>query len=126
MKIKSILVVDDSEAEQFLTTLAIKRFDENITVMEAYDGAEALEILATSSTQPDLILLDVNMPGMSGIEFLEHYNSQQNQSHVIVMLTSSDQTRDKAQCEKYPFVRKYITKPLTDQHLIDTEVFFNL
>jgi len=107
------MVVDDSEGDQMLTKIIIEDFDSAITVLQAYDGREALDMLLTaSSVKPDIIFLDVNMPGMGGHEFLEEYNKLEDTSIVVLMLTSSDQEIDKQKSLQYSFVKRYIQKPV--------------
>lgn len=117
MKLKTLLVVDDDAGDRFITEVVVKRYSEEIRILTALDGAEALEILKSSPIKPDVILLDINMPGMNGHEFLECYNEQEEQCCVVVMLTSSAQQVDKDQCAVYSFVKSYIEKPLEIEDL---------
>jgi CheY-like chemotaxis protein len=117
VKIKSVLIVDDSESDQMLAELAITAFDNTIQILKAYDGEEALDILSTAKLQPDVIFLDINMPGIDGHEFLELYNQQQDKNHLVIILTSSSHSKDKERCLTYPFVKKYAVKPLNSEIL---------
>ena len=117
MKIRSILIVDDNEGDQFLAEHAIKEFDASIAVSHAYDGAEALDLLNNSVSKPDLIVLDINMPGMNGIEFLDAYCRPNDDAAVVVMLSSSDQEKDIKACNAYNCVKDYFTKPLSIEYL---------
>ncbi len=74
MKLKTVLIVDDSKASQHLTKYAIEFFDPTIEVLQAYDGKEALELLATLEKQPDLIFLDINMPAIKGLQCLATFS----------------------------------------------------
>ena len=112
MSISSIMIVDDSESDQFLTKIVIEKFDDSIEISQAYDGEEALEQLRAMDQQPEIILLDINMPRMNGFEFLEKYNSWEHRAKVIAMLTSSDQEKDQEQSKKFDCVKTYILKPL--------------
>lgn len=112
MDIKLAMIIDDSESDQFLASNEIKRFDENIEIMQAYDGVEALEMLAASNDKPDVIFLDINMPRMNGLEFLEEYSKLEEQSPVIAMLTSSDVSRDREQAMSFKCVKDYFLKLL--------------
>ena len=67
---RRVLVVDDSDADQFLSKLMIRRFDPSIQVLQAYDGREALAVLDAMEEPPDAVFLDINMPVMNGHEFL--------------------------------------------------------
>lgn len=117
--IQSILIIDDSPADQLLTQMTIESYSKDIKILQAYDGREGLDILAAEATPPDAILLDINMPGMNGHEFLEEYSKQENPSCVVVMLTSSVQQQDKKKCMKFDFVKRYFDKPLELAHLDD-------
>lgn len=111
---KTILIVDDSEGDQFYTGLIFEAECEGILILSAYDGQEALNVLKKHKDKPpDLILLDINMPRMNGHEFLtEHAKNTGDEIPVIVMLTSSDQERDKEQALAYACVKDYLLKPL--------------
>lgn len=117
MNIKSFMIIDDSEGDQFLAKDAIKHFDSNIEVLQAYDGQEALEILRGLPQQPDVIFLDINMPRMNGHEFLAEYETWENSTVVVIMLTSSDQERDREKSMAYRCVKQYFTKPLDSSTL---------
>lgn len=112
MIVSKIMIIDDSEPDQFLTKISIEKFDSTIEILQAYDGKEALESLKDENTQPDIILLDINMPVMDGHEFLEHYSKRENQQTVVIMLTSSDQKEDKEKSIVYDCVKQYFTKPV--------------
>lgn len=117
---KNILLIDDSEAEQFLYKSIVEVFDPSITVTPAYDGQEALDILGAGDIDFDAILVDINMPRLNGFEFLDIYqeNFKHKHEHVIVaMVTSSSQSSDKEKALSYPVVSKYFEKPLTTSHL---------
>lgn len=117
MNIDSILVVDDSEADQLITELTIQKYDASITIHKAYDGHEALDFLSTCKKHPTLIILDINMPAMNGFEFLEEYEKKDYTSAVVAMLSSSDQARDREKAASFNVVKKYIVKPLTVEDL---------
>lgn len=119
MDIHSILIVDDSESDHFLTQDVIEDFDPNISILHAYDGQEALDILEKLTQTGNLvILLDINMPGMNGLEFLEEYAKCDYSSVVVTMLTSSEQETDKKTSLAYPFVKNYFVKPLDESDLL--------
>ncbi len=117
MKIKRILLVDDNETDQFVHEAVIEQFDPDIEILKAYDGQEALDILSDSDQQPNIILLDINMPGMNGFEFLEEYSQDPNTSIVIAMISSSEQRSDQERALAYDCVSNYFVKPLKVSHL---------
>ena len=52
---QKVLIVDDSESDQFIAKFTIEEFDENIEVLQTYNGQEALELLDQMNEQPDVI-----------------------------------------------------------------------
>lgn len=119
MEITKIMIIDDSEADQFMAVEAIEEFDENIEILQAYDGQEALTALETLDSQPDLIFLDINMPLMNGHEFLAEYTGKKHHNAVIVMLTSSMQEKDKERAISFACVKNYVEKPLVLDNIKD-------
>ncbi len=113
MMLSSVMIIEDNEADQFISRLELERHCPGVRVLTAYDGIEALELLAQIDRDPEVIFLDINMPRMNGHEFLSVYSKQypQHQSEVII-LTSSDQTRDKNNTAQYECVKDYWLKPL--------------
>lgn len=114
---RSIMIIDDSEADQFFAKLEIEKFDPAINIVQAYDGLEALETLKKAEVQPDVIFLDINMPRMTGHEFLEAYEKQSRKTSVVIMLSSSNLDIDKDRALRHACVREYIEKPLDSQCL---------
>lgn len=110
--IQTVLMIDDNQADHIIANEAISSYDPNIVLLSAYDGAEGLALLERGMEKPDLILLDINMPGMDGHEFLKEYSKRDDTSTVIIMLTTSDQTSDKEKCLAYDFVYEYVIKPI--------------
>ena len=111
------MIVDDNEPDQFLSKYIVEQFAPTAEILQAYDGLEALEILDTLDQQPDIILLDINMPRMNGHEFLEEYDQRENNGSVVVMLTSSALGVDKDRALSFGCVKKYLTKPLNEEAL---------
>lgn len=122
-KINKVLVVDDSESDYIIAEVAIMEYDPEVEVLHAKDGQEALDILDQLEVVPDVILLDINMPGMNGYEFLEVYMEKDYDSSIVTMLSTSDQDEDKERCLKYSFVNVYIVKPLEKEDLVTIEKF---
>ncbi len=80
-----ILIAEDEKALNDAYVLILKRAGH--TVESALDGAEALKICETF--EPDLILLDLRMPHIGGIEFLKKYNIAENHPKVKVIIFSN-------------------------------------
>ena len=123
-KLTSVLLVDDDSTTNYLNSLLFKRLDITQHLFVAENGREALATLsqtcpAPSASCPALILLDINMPVMNGIEFLEAYQHlplAQRQAIVVVLLTTSVSPRDLTRVESLP-IAGTLTKPLTESKL---------
>ncbi|UOQ64391.1 response regulator [Hymenobacter volaticus] len=118
-KLPSILLVDDDSTTNFLNELLLKSLGVADQLLIAQNGREALTTLNQAS--PSLIQLDVNMPVMNGIEFLESYvqlPQEQRQAIVVVMLTTSLHSRDLERVQELP-IAGLVNKPLTKEK-VDT------
>ena len=123
-KLNTILLIDDEEVTNYINETIIRRVDCAENVVSVQSGQAALDYLTTqvdnAYPQPDLIFLDINMPGMSGWEFLEHYHllkkSQQGKI-VVIMLTSSINPDDMVKARSIQEIQEYKTKPLTEEML---------
>jgi len=108
----NVLLIEDNLIEIMKMERTISLLDLNHTVNFANNGEEALDILEDKNNYPDLILLDLNMPKLSGIEFLTILKGNDNIKHIpTVILTTSDNKRDLEECYKIG-VSGYILKPL--------------
>ena len=120
-KLSSVLLVDDDSTNNFLNELLFKQLGVTDHLLTAEDGAKALELLAqaTPPNEPALILLDVNMPGMGGIAFLEAYRqlpAAQRGATVIIMLTTTMDARDLSRLEELN-IAGLVSKPLTQEKI---------
>ncbi|GAB4041545.1 response regulator [Spirosoma jeollabukense] len=86
----TILLTDDDDDDRYFLRQAIERIIDDSAVLEAKNGEEALALLQTNFIQ--LVILDMNMPGLNGLETLVFIRAQ-NQlfSTPVVMLSTSDQ-----------------------------------
>jgi len=81
---KNVLVVDDDRVTRHLLQSVLEKAGYSVTT--AGDGNEALErVRRTGAVDPDLILLDVWMPGMSGLDVFDHLRDEGLQPRVVVM-----------------------------------------
>lgn len=123
-QLSSILLVDDDPTTNYLNTKLVQRAGVATHVLVAENGRQALALLHQtcqphSPQCPDLILLDVNMPVMTGIEFLEAYKQLPallQHAMVIVMLTTSLLPRDLERLRQLP-IAGVLDKPLTTEKL---------
>ena len=80
----SFLVVEDHEFQRNMLVKMLEGLGAR-SVHSAADGREALKVLAAVTPQPDIILTDLNMPGMDGIEFIRHVGLAQSDTSMIVV-----------------------------------------
>lgn len=121
----NVLLVEDDEVDVMNVKRAFLKNHLTYPIYHASNGVEALEILRGNkevkmpSTQR-LILLDLNLPKMNGIEFLRELRADVTLKPIpVIVLTTSDEDRDKV--EAYNFnVAGYIIKPVTFQNFVKT------
>jgi len=106
-----ICLIDDDPDHVLIISRAIRELGENSSVHAVSDGAEALAWLASTQDMPDLILLDINMPGVSGFDVLKGVKADERLKRVpVVMLTSSELPADIARAYELG-ASGYISKP---------------
>jgi CheY-like chemotaxis protein len=125
---KKILLVDDDEDSNFLTKRIIVHSNIADEVTVVLNGKEAYELVkqcaekrANQNQCPDLVLLDIKMPVMNGIEFLEICNATNLCNFPVVILTSSVDDRDREDTAKFPNVKDFINKPLSYEKILDIQ-----
>jgi CheY-like chemotaxis protein len=117
-----IFIVDDSPTDIELTTIALKAIGREIVVRSATDGKSALAMLRNGLGMPELILLDLKMPGMGGIEVLREIRTDDRLRDLpVVVVTSSALESDRVDAIAAE-ASDYIQKPLgLDQFSKDLE-----
>jgi len=115
MKVRNIFLIDDNSSTLFLHKYFINKTGIEATLIEFNDARKALEVLQNSSKdQLDIVLLDINMPTMTGWEFLEKiriWTPSQRASLKICVLSSSCNPEDKIKAKNDPIVDFYSEKP---------------
>jgi CheY-like chemotaxis protein len=108
-----ILLVEDNIDDRFLARRALLKYDPEMELETAADGFAALENLTTRTSPLDLLLLDIQMPKMSGIEVLERLR-EEPPPHLppIVVLSASNSQKDVGLCRQLGAV-DFLQKPLT-------------
>ncbi|TXD49164.1 response regulator [Polaribacter sp. IC073] len=108
----NVLLIEDNLIEIMKMKRTLSLLELKHTINVANNGEEALEVLEDKSKFPDLILLDLNMPKVSGIEFLTILKNNDAIKHIpTVILTTSDNQKDLEECYRIG-VSGYILKPL--------------
>ena len=125
-KLGCIMLIDDNSDDNFYHERIIKKNKAAEKVISIESGAEAIEYLKKKKehehTHPELIFLDINMPGMNGWEFIEEYRKLDHelQSKVIItMLTTSDNPDDFTRAKSLGLQDDFKTKPLTEKMLYE-------
>jgi len=118
---KKILLVDDSDLERELLIEVLKGAGVRNPFLEARSGEEAIQVLGTRSREIDLILLDWQMPEMSGMEFMEAVIKVPAVAmKAIIMITASGTEENKKTAYTInPNLAGYVVKPYTPQSLLD-------
>jgi two-component system response regulator len=110
---RTILIIDDSLNDIELTTLALEATGREISVLSAMDGQSALAMLRNGHELPALILLDMKMPCMNGIEVLRKIRTDDRLKAIpVVFVTSSCLESDRTEAIATG-ASDYIQKPLT-------------
>ncbi len=114
MEKKKILLVDDDELDVISVQRTLKKSDADYSLYIACNGKEALELLndPAEPLMPDVVLLDLNMPKMNGLEFLQAIRNTDKFKHLrIFIMTTSAESGERASAEKLG-ISGYIIKPL--------------
>ncbi len=124
---KVILLVEDNPDDEALTLRALKKNNIANEVVVARDGVEALDFLLGTGVhegrnleiQPQVILLDLKLPKIDGLEVLKRLRNNRQTKHIpVVVLTSSMEQRDIASCYDNG-ANSYIRKPVDFDQFLD-------
>jgi len=118
MKKNTILLVEDDELDVISVRRALKKMELDHELITAYNGIEALDKLRGNkdvppiTPLPDVVLLDINMPKMNGLEFLSVLRGDPALQHLkVIVMTTSGEQRERLATEKLG-VSGYLIKPL--------------
>ncbi len=113
MKPSKVLVVDDSKLMHRIYDSVL----DNIELLHAYDGREALEILATH-IDTDLVVLDINMPRMNGLEFLSEAKLDPLFAVIPVLIVSTEGSEQDTVRGLEAGAAGYLRKPFESEELL--------
>ena len=136
-KTLKFMVVDDNHTNNLLCKYIIRKYKEDAEIIIFSKPEDALDFIkedyvSKGENNFTLLFLDINMPFMTGWEFLEVFKNFSEEIHrqfVIFMLTSSVDKRDKGIAEANPFVSGFISKPLsvdTIQQVVEDHCLMNI
>jgi CheY-like chemotaxis protein len=122
---KHILLVDDDRIYQFTATKILESTQLTASIQSCLNGADAIEYiktrLAKNEILPDIIFLDINMPIMSGWDFLQEFEalSIQPSSLKIYIVSSSVDDYDINKSKNFAWVTNYLIKPISKERFIE-------
>jgi CheY-like chemotaxis protein len=128
MKVKTILLVEDNPQDEMLTLRALKKINLGNVVDVVRDGQQALDYLfgevefanRTSADQPAVVLLDIGLPRLSGLEVLAKLRADERTRLLpIVILTSSDEEEDRLKSYQNG-ANSFVRKPLDFTQFAET------
>lgn len=110
-----VLIVDDNEGVLFLHELMVEESGLSDDIKTFNSAEKALTFLDQGSSQDfKTIFLDLNMPGMSGWDFINHISGDESYKYLkVIIVTSSINKSDKIISEKYSQIIGFIEKPLS-------------
>jgi len=130
-----ILIIDDDEVDRYILKRLLKEAELDFNIFEKQDGQEALEFLenyeANVKNYPDkfppiLIFLDINMPRVNGLQFLEEFVTLrltiEIESCVVMMFSSSEREEEKEKIMAHDFVKGYLVKGAFDAESLKDKV----
>jgi diguanylate cyclase (GGDEF)-like protein len=110
---KKILIIDDDkDIRQLLTHMLTKQ---NYTIIEAADGVEGLNKLVSES--PDMVMVDVMMPGMDGFQFCEEVSKLKSKKHIPIMIMTAQDDQESVNKAYDKGATDFITKPINKAKL---------
>ena len=113
---KTILIVDDSTSLRTVVRMALERT--GYAVLEAGDGRQGLAQLEKAG-KVNLIVSDVNMPNMGGIEFVTEVKKHPRHRFVPVIMLTTENQRDKMEQGRAAGAKAWIVKPFNPPQLLD-------
>ncbi len=112
---RTALIVDDSLSARRAAAQVMR--DAGFEVRTAIDGMEAVSLLEQSV--PDVMLVDMEMPRMNGLELTAHVRGRERTKHVPIIMITSRSTEKHRQQGRSAGVNAYLLKPFNDDHLLD-------
>ena len=125
-KLINILLVEDDEVDIMNVQRAFRKNNINNPLFIARNGLEALEMLHSEQIpKPHVIILDINMPKMNGLEFLQAMRAEENLKRISVfVMTTSNEDSDKLNAYNLN-VAGYILKPLSFEKFLNSMATLN-
>ena len=110
---RKVLIVDDSKLLHRMFEMMLRQYP----LVHAYDGKEALQQLK-ENRDVDLVLLDMNMPKMNGLELLEAMKADKEMKKIPVVLVTTEGSDEQTQRGMEAGAAAYVKKPFKNEELI--------
>jgi len=125
-KILQILLIEDDTIEVMKFVKVTDNIGLKHEIIETRNGEEALKFLNNAKQLPDIVVLDLNMPKINGIEFLSTLKKSKKLKHIpAIILTTSNNPKDIFECYKIG-IAGYIIKPLKyEDYVVSVENILN-
>jgi CheY-like chemotaxis protein len=132
-KYQNVMLIDDNEIDNLINQKMVEAAAITQNIFTHSGAKSAIEFLrnaeklakAATSLLPEVIFLDIDMPLMDGFQFLDQFDklSAETKKYCkIVILTSSINPQDTNKSKSYPYVKKFLNKPLTQDALKSLDV----
>lgn len=122
----TVLLIDDDRIYQFTTKKGMQVSNLSVNIISYLNGADAFDYIEKAARhevdKPGVIFLDINMPVMNGIEFLEAFENVKNKFSPqipIYVVSSSADSRDTETVSAYSTVKGYLIKPVQQQKFVE-------
>jgi two-component system chemotaxis response regulator CheY len=112
---KSVLIVEDSATTRAMIKAVIEEMGEDLTTLEAETGFEALRMLPQE--QVDLIITDINMPDVNGLELINFVKSNPNYQHIPMIIVTTERSSSDKERGLALGASAYVTKPFKAEEL---------
>jgi two-component system chemotaxis response regulator CheY len=112
---KTVLIVDDSASMRQLVSFALR--DAGYDVIDAINGKDAMNKL--NGTKIDMVITDLNMPEMDGIEFIKQVRNKSGYKFTPIVMLTTESQESKKQEGKQAGASGWIVKPFTPEQLVD-------
>lgn len=112
---KSVLIVEDSATTRAMIRAVIEDMGEDFAALEAATGFEALKMLPQESF--DLIITDINMPDVNGLELINFVKTNPNYSHIPMVIVTTEKSSEDKERGLALGASAYVTKPFKTQEL---------
>ena len=117
IELNKILIVDDSQLIHSMYRLVLNRY-KNCKIVDAMNGLEALDVLSRESDF-DLILLDINMPVMNGLQFMEKIKKENLYSYIPIVVISTEGKEEDTLMALKLGASGYVVKPFKPNMLYE-------